>query len=184
MALGQVRADFEALAAVEPGKEFSVTSEDAAENTWVVTFSADNAPSSCYLYDRTTRRAEFLFITQPALSQYRLATMEPVVIPARDGVEMVRRGVPRLVAHPARPSHVYLMNVSHVNAQRGGGGASRHPPPLKFRPHPSSSDLSDRRPPSLPRSSRAARVLGWTCGRLPPGGGAPSTGGVSHPPTL
>ena len=41
------------------------------------------------LYDRETKKAEFLFVNQPELAKYKLAKMEPVVIKARDGLDLV-----------------------------------------------------------------------------------------------
>ena len=40
------------------------------------------------LSDRDTKKAEFLFVTQPALTKYQLSSMRCEVIKARDGLEL------------------------------------------------------------------------------------------------
>lgn len=49
----------------------------------------DVSPTRYYLYDRHARRAEFLFTDNSRLENYTLAAMHPVVIPARDGLQLV-----------------------------------------------------------------------------------------------
>jgi dipeptidyl aminopeptidase/acylaminoacyl peptidase len=83
-----IRADFEALAKVHRG-EFAIGSRDRADKTWIVTYQTDDGPAAWYAYDRAARKAEFLFVSQPELAKYQLAKMEPVVITARDGFELV-----------------------------------------------------------------------------------------------
>ncbi|KAL3157431.1 hypothetical protein ABBQ32_011901 [Trebouxia sp. C0010 RCD-2024] len=79
--------DFKQLEKVQDA-EFSVVSETNDQRTWIVTFSRDNGPSASYIYNRDTKKAEFLFVTQPALSKYQLSNMRGEVIKARDGLEL------------------------------------------------------------------------------------------------
>ena len=82
-----LQADFEILAAVTDG-DWSITSRDLADALWVVSYVRDSGPTRFYLYNRTTKTAEFLFSSQPALEEYMLAPMTPVTFPARDGLAL------------------------------------------------------------------------------------------------
>jgi dipeptidyl aminopeptidase/acylaminoacyl peptidase len=55
----------------------------------VVYYEQDAAPGHFYHYDRTSKRAQFLFTRRPALEKVPLVPMEPVVLRARDGLELV-----------------------------------------------------------------------------------------------
>ena len=83
-----IRADFETLAKVQRG-EFYVGTRDRADRNWIVTYQTDDGPVAWYAYNRDARKAEFLFVNQPELASHQLAKMEPVVITARDGFELV-----------------------------------------------------------------------------------------------
>jgi dipeptidyl aminopeptidase/acylaminoacyl peptidase len=80
-----VKADFEALAKVRRG-DFSVTSQTEDNKTWVVAYNTDDGPTSYYLYDRGTKKAEFLFVNNTKLEKLKLAQMEPVSYKAKDGL--------------------------------------------------------------------------------------------------
>jgi dipeptidyl aminopeptidase/acylaminoacyl peptidase len=69
--------------------EPSVISRDRKMKTWVVAYAADVHPTRYYLYDRPTKKLTFLFAAKPALEKYQLATVKPVVIKSRDGMELV-----------------------------------------------------------------------------------------------
>jgi dipeptidyl aminopeptidase/acylaminoacyl peptidase len=79
--------DVAALRGIEPG-DLSIVSADDADRTWIAAYVNDAGPVRYYAYDRETRGAEFLFEHQPALSRFRLATMEPFRFAARDGLEI------------------------------------------------------------------------------------------------
>ncbi len=68
--------------------DFFVSSSDHADSTWIVGYFSTSNPVSYYLYDRSTRSAEFLFSAVPALEGYELAGVRPLLIPARDGLEL------------------------------------------------------------------------------------------------
>jgi dipeptidyl aminopeptidase/acylaminoacyl peptidase len=99
-------ADFAALRAQVPG-DFTVTSIDRDDRTWLVVSVVDAGSPSAWSYDRTTRRASMLFATRPALGRYMLAPMTPVSYAARDGltirgyltvpVGVERRGLPTVL---------------------------------------------------------------------------------------
>ncbi len=83
-----IQGDFDALAKLHRG-EFTVVSRDRADKRWIVVFQGDDGPVAWYLWDRAGKKGELLFVNQPELAKYQLAKMEPVVIKARDGFDLV-----------------------------------------------------------------------------------------------
>ena len=83
-----VKADFAALARAHAG-DFAVLSRDHKDQKWTVAYSVDNGPVQYSVYDRAGKKLTPLFVNQPELEKYTLAKMEPVMIPARDGFQMV-----------------------------------------------------------------------------------------------
>ncbi|MDQ3898187.1 MAG: prolyl oligopeptidase family serine peptidase, partial [Actinomycetota bacterium] len=77
--------DLAALRALDPG-DLNLVGQDDADRTWLAAYTNDDAPVRYYAYDRETGDATFLFEHQPALSEYRLAKMEPYSFTARDGL--------------------------------------------------------------------------------------------------
>jgi dipeptidyl aminopeptidase/acylaminoacyl peptidase len=83
-----IQADFDYLRTVADG-DFTVTSRTQDDTKWTVAYLLDNGPSRAYLYDRVNKKAEFLFTTKKDLENQPLARMHPVVIKARDGLNLV-----------------------------------------------------------------------------------------------
>jgi dipeptidyl aminopeptidase/acylaminoacyl peptidase len=83
-----VEKDFQALAEVQEG-DFFVTSRSRDDDKWIAAYLSDRGPVSYYAYDRKSKKATFLFDNRPELRKYQLAEMKPVVIKARDGLELV-----------------------------------------------------------------------------------------------
>lgn len=79
--------DFEALRRIRPG-QFGVVSRDWADRQWVVACSSDTGPTHFYLYQRETKKAQFLMSTQPKLDAFELSPMEPISFKARDGLTL------------------------------------------------------------------------------------------------
>jgi dipeptidyl aminopeptidase/acylaminoacyl peptidase len=79
--------DVRAIQRIQPG-DFTFLGRDHADRTWLIAFSVDDGPVAYYAWDRQTQQATFLFHHQPALSDYRLAHMEPFSFTARDGLEI------------------------------------------------------------------------------------------------
>jgi dipeptidyl aminopeptidase/acylaminoacyl peptidase len=79
--------DFMRIRGIADG-DFSIQSRDAADTVWIVAFNPDNGPGAFYLYDRQSKKAEFLFCTMPQLKKYTLAHMEPVSFLSRDGLTL------------------------------------------------------------------------------------------------
>jgi dipeptidyl aminopeptidase/acylaminoacyl peptidase len=84
----RIAQDFENLAKGAPG-EFSIVSADQDWETWVVAYAADVRPTDYYLYNRNSMKLTHLFPARPELTKYTLATMTPVTIKSRDGLELL-----------------------------------------------------------------------------------------------
>lgn len=80
--------DFEFLQQVSEGDP-GVVSRSLDDRFWIVAFERDNGPLAYYLYDRPAGQARFLFTNRQALEGQPLANMQPLVIPSRDGWELV-----------------------------------------------------------------------------------------------
>lgn len=83
-----VAADLEALRGLGDD-DFGIAARSNDNRRWVVYVNGDTHATRYYLYDRDAGKAEFLFDSLPQLGEYRLAPMKPVVIEARDGLELV-----------------------------------------------------------------------------------------------
>jgi dipeptidyl aminopeptidase/acylaminoacyl peptidase len=80
-----VKDDFAALAKVRRG-DFGISSMTTDEQQWIVAYTTDDGPTSYYLYDRPTKKAEFLFVNNSRLEKLKLAQMEPISFKAKDGL--------------------------------------------------------------------------------------------------
>jgi dipeptidyl aminopeptidase/acylaminoacyl peptidase len=85
----KVKEDFEVLQKEHAGSFFTVNSRDQVNSKWVVAENRSDGPVRFYLYDRKSKRADFLFTPYPELDQYKMAQSKPVEIPARDGLRLV-----------------------------------------------------------------------------------------------
>ncbi len=83
----KLTSDFETLQKVCKGP-FKVISRDLSDHYWVIASLSDQCPSHFYLYHRETKKADFLFSTQPALEKYQLSPMRPISFQARDGMKL------------------------------------------------------------------------------------------------
>jgi len=82
-----VKADFAFLEEQGPeGAEPLLVSRDRKDQSWVVGFRRDDGPMEYAIYNREAKTVIPLFVSQPALKEYKLARMECVKIEARDGL--------------------------------------------------------------------------------------------------
>ena len=108
-----IQPDFDYLKTVEDG-EIILNSRTLDDRHWIVVYTLDNGPVKYYLYDRTVRRASYLFSNRPELEKLELAKMHPVVIPARDGLKLVSYltvpagADPKADGRPAKPLPMVL----------------------------------------------------------------------------
>ncbi len=84
----KVKKDFTAIAKAIPG-DTQITSRTLDDKTWVVAAFGDVRSTAYFLWNRTKQQATPLFSAQPALDDQPLSKMHPVVIKARDGLELV-----------------------------------------------------------------------------------------------
>ena len=80
-----IAEDFEAIGKSRPG-EFSITSRNLADTTWLVAYMTDDGPVYYYAFDRASKTCTFLFSNQPKLEGLPLSSMEPISYTARDGL--------------------------------------------------------------------------------------------------
>lgn len=64
----------------------SATSLHLLLQVWIVAAKKDDSPTAFHSYDRNSKDITFLFHDRPELTEYALATMEPLTIQARDGL--------------------------------------------------------------------------------------------------
>src|SRR6185503_3029997 len=85
-----VKRDLDAIAKLGDGAgAATVVSRTLDDKTWIVAIDSDQASPKYYRWNRAKQQSEFLFSVQPALDTHPLVKMHPVVIPARDGLELV-----------------------------------------------------------------------------------------------
>ncbi|MGZ3477102.1 MAG: S9 family peptidase [Polyangiales bacterium] len=84
------QADLDALEKLSGG-EVEVLSQSLDDKKWTVAFAKSDGPSQYHLWDRTKKKATFLFVNRPELEKkdIPLSKMNPVVIKSRDGLELV-----------------------------------------------------------------------------------------------
>lgn len=68
---------------------WEVLSRSLNDKSWVVVLLKDNAVPHYYFYDRTLKKAHFLFSGRAALDKFVLNKMEPVIISSRDNLPLV-----------------------------------------------------------------------------------------------
>jgi dipeptidyl aminopeptidase/acylaminoacyl peptidase len=85
----KVAADFEYLGTVADG-DISIVSQTLDNQRWIVAFLLDDGPVKYYRYDRGEKpQATFLFNNRDDLEGLPLVKMQPVVIKARDDLDLV-----------------------------------------------------------------------------------------------
>jgi dipeptidyl aminopeptidase/acylaminoacyl peptidase len=83
-----IEPDLEHLRSVADG-EMEVLSRTQDDTTWIVAYLMDDGPVRYYLYDRDAKEARFLFTNRESLEGLPLSRMHPVVVEARDGLDLV-----------------------------------------------------------------------------------------------
>ncbi|HUI40098.1 MAG TPA: S9 family peptidase [Methanothrix sp.] len=83
-----IAPDLKYLRALEDG-DLEVVSRTLDDSAWIVAYIMDNGPVRYYYYDRNKKEAKFLFTDRKSLENLSLAKMNPVVIKARDGLDLV-----------------------------------------------------------------------------------------------
>jgi len=82
-----VKADLEGIRKLHDG-DFAVVNRTSKDDVWLVGFTSDRGPTAFYRWDRTAKKGDFMFFSQPKLSGLALSAMKPVVIRSRDGLNL------------------------------------------------------------------------------------------------
>lgn len=83
-----IAADLEYLRTLENG-DLNVVSRTLDDSAWIAAYILDDGPVRYYYYDKTRKEAKFLFTDRKSLEDQSLAKMKPIVIKARDGLDLV-----------------------------------------------------------------------------------------------
>ncbi|CAN5446424.1 S9 family peptidase [soil metagenome] len=83
-----IKPDLDALAKVNDG-ELRVIDRTQADRDWIAAFIRDDGPVQYYHWNRDTQKARFLFTNRKALEGLTLARMNPEIVKARDGKNLV-----------------------------------------------------------------------------------------------
>jgi dipeptidyl aminopeptidase/acylaminoacyl peptidase len=84
----KLKADFEIISREVPGF-IDLVSRDNADRIWIVAIRRSDAPDMYYTFERETKKLTLLFGENPGVTKFALAPKKPVIIKARDGLEMV-----------------------------------------------------------------------------------------------
>ena len=77
-----------ALSKQFPGQYLNFETFSADGNKLLFTVSSDREPGEYYLFDRTTKKAEFLIADQPSIDASKMAERKPIQFQARDGLDL------------------------------------------------------------------------------------------------
>ena len=80
-----IRKDFAALRKIREG-EISIRGRDLTDRIWLVRFAASDSPTTYYHFDRSARKALFLFSEDPKLENFQLAKKKPIQFKSHDGM--------------------------------------------------------------------------------------------------
>lgn len=81
----EYKKDFEILINPEKG-DLTYTSGTLDNQKWLLAYYSDDGPVQYYIYNRTTKKLEFLFNHTNQYDKYKLAKMQPVTYQSRDGL--------------------------------------------------------------------------------------------------
>ena len=107
----KLQADFERIGRKASGY-LDLISRDRADRKWIVAVRRSDAPAYYFAFDRDTEKITPLYSESPELLQFALAPKKPVIITARDGLE--------LVSYLTTPPGVEAKNLPLVLLIHGG----------------------------------------------------------------
>jgi len=70
-------------------EDMRICSRSTDDRIWIVAFTVPHKDLKYYLYDTVLQRGHFLFSARPNLQKYPLNLMEPQILSASDGLELV-----------------------------------------------------------------------------------------------
>jgi len=83
-----IKPDMEYLNALTDG-DMNVTDRSLDDNIWTIAFVKDDGPVNYYLYNRSEKKANFLFTNRKELEGVKLSKMNPVEIKSPDGLSLI-----------------------------------------------------------------------------------------------
>jgi dipeptidyl aminopeptidase/acylaminoacyl peptidase len=83
-----LRADLDVIQTTAPG-DVVLRSRSLDDKQWIVSTEQSDAPLKFWSYDRAKKKLTFLFSNTKALEDVKLATMQPVIVKSRDGLDLV-----------------------------------------------------------------------------------------------
>ena len=89
-----------------------VTSESLDDKTWIAQYTPTDGARSWVRYDRATKKVTPLFVDRPDLEGKKLAKLQPKILKARDGLELVSYltlPASEAGAKPAKPLPLVLL---------------------------------------------------------------------------
>jgi dipeptidyl aminopeptidase/acylaminoacyl peptidase len=69
--------------------EWQITSRSVDDKTWIIAVTSDVMSPQYFRVNTETEEMQFLFSGQSSLENYKLSPMHPVVVKARDGLDLV-----------------------------------------------------------------------------------------------
>ena len=69
--------------------DMNVVSRSAEDDIWIVRYVLSDSPVTYYLYERSSRAIQKLFVSTPKLEKFKFSKLHPVVIKSRDGFDLV-----------------------------------------------------------------------------------------------
>ncbi|HTQ40993.1 MAG TPA: S9 family peptidase [Pirellulales bacterium] len=84
----EVEDDFNRLKQLGDG-DIKIVSTTLDDRKWLLGILPDDGPVRYYFYDRDTKQPKFIFAIRPELADLPLQKMHSVIIPSRDGLNMV-----------------------------------------------------------------------------------------------
>jgi dipeptidyl aminopeptidase/acylaminoacyl peptidase len=107
----KLKADFESINHEVAGF-IELVSRDNRDEKWIVAIQRSDAPDSYYAFDRKTKKLTKMFGSNPDILRFPCAPKKPVVIKARDGLD--------LVSYLTTPPGVEAKNLPLVLLIHGG----------------------------------------------------------------
>jgi dipeptidyl aminopeptidase/acylaminoacyl peptidase len=111
-----IQPDFDFLRTVDHG-DLAITSRSLDDKRWLVAYATEG-PTRYYVFDRTKQAATFLFTSNDALGTVALATMTPLTIRSRDGLDLPSY-VTLPLAKTKTPPPLVVLVQSRVRASWG-----------------------------------------------------------------
>ena len=84
----KLKTDFESINRQVPGF-IGLVSRDNADEKWIVAIQRSDAPGSYYAFDRKTKKLTKMLDSNPDILRFPRAPKKPVVMKARDGLDLV-----------------------------------------------------------------------------------------------